>query len=292
MGKTEVFSGGKFMRRTDPGILFFQVDSFTDRPFAGNPAGVCLIRTPLPERLMQRISAELNLSETAFVIPLNGDFHDATLFRIRWFTPRVEVPLCGHATLAAASVIYAEAENPANSIAFESRSGVLEARRGPEGYTLDFPSNPPRPHPIPEGILQGLGIVAPSTGWLSREAEMLLIPLQSHDEVLAVSPDYTKLLGVSERDGAMGIIITAPGPEGFDFCSRYFGPWEGLNEDPVTGSAHTVLAPYWSGILGKSAFTALQASERTGIVHARLVSRDRVELTGKVKRVLKGYLYL
>jgi PhzF family phenazine biosynthesis protein len=275
-----------------PGIRFFQVDSFTERPFAGNPAAVCLIRTPLPERLMQKIAAEMNLSETAFVLPLHGSFEETTVFRIRWFTPRVEVPLCGHATLAAASILFSEVDNQADSIVFESRSGRLKARRSPEGYTLDFPSNPPRPHPIPDGILQGLGIRGPDSCWLSREAEMLLVPLRSYEEVLSISPDYPRLLDVSDRDGAMGIIITAPGPDRFDFCSRYFGPWEGINEDPVTGSAHTVLAPYWGNVLGKSFFTALQASERTGILHVRIVSRERVELTGKAKLVMKGRLYL
>lgn len=272
-------------------IETFLVDAFTDRPFTGNPAAVCLLESVLPPSMMRKIAAEMNLSETAFLTAIDGDFRNAARFRIRWFTPLVEVPLCGHATLATAAVIFEEKRNSAESLLFESKSGPLAARKSPCGFTLDFPSNPPHPCSIPQGILEGLGIRSGGRScWLSKEAEMLLVPLASHAEVRSLTPDYGRLLAVSERAEAQGVIVTAPGPEGFDFCSRYFGPWEGLNEDPVTGSAHTVLAPYWSTLLGKSSFRALQASERTGILDVKLLNSERVELTGKARLVLRGTL--
>lgn len=272
-------------------IKLFHLDAFTDRPFSGNPAAVCLLDRVLPASLMRKIAAEVNLSETAFILPIDGGYANATRFRIRWFTPLVEVLLCGHATLASAASIYTEIGNPAETIFFESKSGPLTARRSANGFTLDFPSNPPHPCSVPPGILEGLGLEGGKTGWLSKEAEMLLIPLGTYEEVRSLSPDYRQLLAVSARNGAQGVIVTAPGPKNYDFCSRYFGPWEGINEDPVTGSAHTVLAPYWGSKLGKSCFRALQASERTGILEARLVAGQRVELTGKVRLVMRGSLF-
>jgi len=287
-----IITGGMIMTTGGNTIDLFHLDAFTDRPFTGNPAAVCPLDQVLPASLMRKIAAEVNLSETAFVLPIDGDHANATRFRIRWFTPLVEVLLCGHATLASAAVILNEIGNPAEKIFFESKSGSLTACRSANGFTLDFPSNPPHPCPIPPGILEGLGLAEGKTGWISKEAEMLLIPLGTYEEVRSLSPDYRKLLAVSGRNGAQGVIVTAPGPEIFDFCSRYFGPWEGINEDPVTGSAHTVLAPYWGSQLGKSFFRALQASERTGIVEARLVAGQRVELTGKVRLVMRGSLFI
>ncbi len=271
-------------------LELFQVDAFTERPFEGNPAAVCLSREVLPASFMKKVASEMNLSETAFLFPIEDDFRRGTKFRIRWFTPKVEVPLCGHATLASASVLFDEKNNPAREIFFESKSGRLAAKRSPGGYTLDFPVNAPHPCQVPEGLLRGLRLTGNYTGWLSVEAEMLLIPLQTAEDVISVSPDFPRLASVSERLGALGIIVTAPGPGNYDFCSRYFGPWEGINEDPVTGSAHTVLAPYWSTLLGKSRFMALQASERSGVLEVALGANGRVELTGKARLVVRGSL--
>jgi PhzF family phenazine biosynthesis protein len=273
-------------------IPIFQVNAFTDRLFGGNPAAVCLVHAPLPARLMQQIAAEMQLSETAFLIPLNGNFKTASEFRIRWFTPVTEVPLCGHATLAAASVVFSETGNSSETLFLESKSGRLTARKGAKGWILDFPSNPPHPCEVPTGILDGLGIKGPIQAFLSEEAEMFLLPMKSCEEVLRISPDFSALLSVNDRKGAQGVIVTALGPEGFDFCSRYFGPWEGINEDPVTGSAHTVLAPYWHQILGKSDFVALQASKRSGVLRIRLDPGGRVLISGETRIFFKGVLCL
>ncbi len=279
------------MRRSCNGIETYQVDAFTDRPFTGNPAAVCLLESVIPVRVMRRIAAEMNLSETAFLFPLDGGFETASRFRLRWFTPLVEVPLCGHATLAAAAVLFQEKRNREQTLFFETKSGILSAGREGNKLKLDFPANPPHPCAVPTGLLDGLGLTEPVAGWLSEEAEMLLLPLPEHHDVISVRPDYGKLLSVKNRDCIQGLIVTSKGPEGFDFCSRYFGPWEGINEDPVTGSAHTVLAPYWGAVLGKSRFRALQASERTGIIDVRLEADGRVELAGVARVILKGELY-
>ena len=279
------------MRRSCRGIETYQVDAFTDRPFTGNPAAVCLLDSVLPGKVMRLIAAEMNLSETAFLVPLDGDFMTASRFRLRWFTPLVEVPLCGHATLASAAVLFQEKANRGQILYFETKSGTLSARREGLKLMLDFPANPPHPFPVPAGILDGLGLSGPLAGWLSKEAEMLLLPLPEHHDVVSLKPDFAKLMSVSERGCIQGLIVTSRGPEGFDFCSRYFGPWEGIDEDPVTGSAHTVLAPYWAGILEKNRFRAFQASRRSGILDVQLQSDLRVELAGLARVVLKGELY-
>jgi len=279
------------MRMGCRGIETYQVDAFTDRPFKGNPAAVCLLGSVLPGNVMRRIAAEMNLSETAFLLPLDGDFETASRFRLRWFTPLVEVPLCGHATLASAAVLFHEKGNRGQTLFFETKSGTLSASREGLKLKLDFPANPPHPCPVPAGLLEGLGLSGPRAGWLSEEAEMLLLPLPGHDDIVSLRPDYGKLLSIKERGCVQGLIVTSKGPEGFDFCSRYFGPWEGINEDPVTGSAHTVLAPYWAVVLGKNRFRALQASERTGILDVQLQADGRVELAGVAQVVLKGELY-
>jgi len=241
--------------------------------------------------VMRRIAAEMNLSETAFLSPIDGNFDTASRFRLRWFTPLVEVPLCGHATLASAAVLFQEKGNRQQTLLFETKSGTLNAGQEGKKLKLDFPVNPPHPCAVPTSLLDGLNLTEPAAGWLSEEAEMLMLPLPEHRDVISVRPDYGKLLSVKNRGCIQGLIVTSKGPEGFDFCSRYFGPWEGINEDPVTGSAHTVLAPYWGAVLGKSRFRALQASERTGIIDVRLEADGRVELAGVARVILKGELY-
>ncbi|MEM1000483.1 MAG: PhzF family phenazine biosynthesis protein [Bacteroidota bacterium] len=262
----------------DPLFPIYQVDSFTDAPFRGNPAGVCILMNHRPDNWMQKVAFEMNLSETAFFMQMNGRF------RLRWFTPTTEVDLCGHATLATAHVIWqSEVVGPQEDLHFETRSGQLVARREGEWIVLDFPVRPAVAAPVPEGMVSGLG-ATPISCW--RGQDDYLIELASEAEVKLLQPDFRALKAVKAR----GIIVTAPSenPE-FDFVSRFFGPGVGVDEDPVTGSAHCTLAPFWQGRLGKTAMTGYQASERGGVVKVELRD-DRVWLKGKAITVLQGVL--
>ncbi len=263
------------------------IDAFADAPFTGNPAGVCLLeRDDWPaQEWMQSVAAELNLSETAFAHRLS---HDATAdWALRWFTPLTEVDLCGHATLATAHAMR-ESELAHGSVRFATRSGVLLANLHLDGtITLDFPANPPVPAPIPPQLSQALGapvVAAYTTGSLGD----LLVELADEQTVRDLSPDQTALSTVDVR----GVIVTAraaaPGGQ-YHYVSRFFGPRVGIAEDPVTGSAHTALAPLWSARLDSASLTGLQASARTGLVHTRLLD-ERVELTGRAVTVLDGRL--
>lgn len=271
-------------------IPVYQVDAFTEEPFEGNPAAVCLVEAFLPEETMKKIALEMNLSETAFVAPSTRGGERGS-FSIRWFTPAVEVPLCGHATLASSWVIFTEKETSATRITFESASGTLAATREGEGVTLDFPRNDSEPAVVPAGLLEALGLEAVEDVQVSPSAEMLLLRVKDELTLRSLRPKVEALLAVERGDPPFqGVIVTSRSST-YDFVSRYFGPWEGIDEDPVTGAAHTVLAPYWSGIMGKDRFHAFQASKRGGALNVALAG-DRVMISGKARIVLKGELYL
>jgi PhzF family phenazine biosynthesis protein len=265
------------------------VDAFTDRPFAGNPAGVCLLDTGgwPDEAWMRQVAAELNLSETAFAYQLSdGDDHWA----LRWFTPTVEVKLCGHATLATAHALYTDGRAP-GTVRFDTRSGVLIARAADDGLiTLDFPAAPPVEAPAPDGFVAAFG-VTPLATYRADQLGDLLAVLPDEASVAALRPDFRALAGLRATTGLRGFIGTAPAPvgAGYDFVSRFFAPADGIPEDPVTGGAHTVLAPYWSRRLGRDDLTGLQVSTRTGVVRTGLRG-DRVELTGRAVTVIDGAL--
>jgi PhzF family phenazine biosynthesis protein len=268
-----------------PTVPLYQVDAFTNRPFAGNPAAVCPLEGPLPEALMQDIACENNLSETAF-------FHrQGDAFSLRWFTPRVEVDLCGHATLASAFVLMTALEPSRREVAFRTRSGVLTVRREPheasgEGsddfLNMDFPSRPARPAPELATLAEAV------TG--ARPVEVLRGPavlavFETADEVRRLAPDMTALVRAGES-----LCVTAPADRalpGVDFVSRYFAPAAGIPEDPVTGSSFTTLAPYWAARLGKPALRARQVSARGGDV--RCEDRgERVLIAGQARLVITG----
>ncbi|MFJ1651298.1 PhzF family phenazine biosynthesis protein [Streptomyces sp. NPDC088337] len=269
------------------------VDAFTDRPFAGNPAAVCLLAAGEwpDEAWMRRVAAEMNHSETAFALPL-PTLVEAD-WAIRWFTPLVESRLCGHATLATAHVLRAE-RGILGTVRFMSRrSGVLVTHAGEEGgITLDFPAAPSTKVPVPQGLSEALGI-APVATFRSEGLGDLLTILPDEAGVRAVTPDLDAIAALTNREALRGIIVTAAadgtGLE-HDFVSRFFAPARGIPEDPVTGSAHTVLAPYWSARLGRNVITGLQASARTGLVRSA-VHGDRVHLTGRAVTVLDGTLH-
>ncbi len=268
-------------------IEIYQVDAFTDRPFGGNPAAVCLLEEELDDSKMKSIAAEMNLSETAFVKPLEEkSFKKSKRFSLRWFTPEVEVPLCGHATLATAWTLFEEVGNESDEITFSTKSGDLKAEKR-EGVVLSFPTDIPVDEEPFQEILDGLGVVKYEDYRYSEETNNVLISLSSQGKVEELEPDFSKL-GSIDTD-IQGIIVTAKGEDEYDFISRYFAPWVGIDEDPVTGSAHTVLAPYWSRLLDKNEMKAYQASDRGGKLTVKL-KNDRTELEGKAVTVLEGKL--
>jgi PhzF family phenazine biosynthesis protein len=259
-------------------IRVVQVDAFTDRPFAGNPAAVCVLREAASERWMRDVAREMNLSETAFLVPEDGGF------RLRWFTPAVEVDLCGHATVASAHVLWQDGHLPAGAQArFHTRSGLLLADRRGDWIELDFPANLAVPADAPPGLFSALGLTAQP---VMRNQFDYLLEVDSEATVRGMAPDFTALRKLEAR----GIIVTArASTTGFDFVSRFFAPAVGVDEDPVTGSAHCALGPYWGERLGKTAMTAFQASARGGIVRVRL-DGDRVILGGQAVTVMTGEL--
>ncbi|MGW2055965.1 PhzF family phenazine biosynthesis protein [Streptomyces sp. NPDC001840] len=265
------------------------VDAFTDRPFAGNPAGVVLLDSDAfpDDGWLQRVAAEVNLSETAFAHPLppGGDADWA----LRWFTPVTEVDLCGHATLATAHVLRSTGR-ATGAVRFAARPGVLGATAAEDGtLTLDFPTSSLTPVQIPDGMAEALGARPVSVHDTAAHVGDLLVELADEATVRALAPRFAALAGLSRR----GVIVTAaaedPGRGGYDFVSRCFYPGAGIDEDPVTGSAHTALAPFWSARLGRTELTGLQASARTGLVRTALRG-DRTLLTGRAVTVIDGEL--
>jgi PhzF family phenazine biosynthesis protein len=256
-----------------------QVDAFTDRPFSGNPAAVVVLDRPGEERWMQNVALEMNLSETAFLVRRKDGGFD-----LRWFTPAVEVDLCGHATLASAHVLWEEGHlEPDLQARFHTRSGILTADRRDGRIVLDFPATPEREVEPPHGLIQALGIEAEYVG---KNAFDYLVEVDSENTLRAAAPDFGALRAVPAR----GIIVTARASSpGFDFVSRFFAPAAGIIEDPVTGSAHTTLGPFWAPRLGKTSLVAYQASPRGGIVEVEL-SGNRVLLGGRAVTVLRGEL--
>lgn len=265
------------------------IDAFTDRPFAGNPAGVCLLDTGgwPDESWMRKVAAELNLSETAFARPLS---HDDTHWALRWFTPVVEARLCGHATLATAHALSKDGALP-GTLRFETLSGVLTAHVADGGLiTLNFPAAPAVEVPTPNGFVSAFG-VKPTATYRADQLGDLLAVLPDEAAVRALRPDFHALADLYAGTGLRGFIGTAPAEPGagYDFVSRFFAPAEGVAEDPVTGRAHTVLAPYWSQRLGRDDLTGLQVSARAGVIRTGLRG-NRVELTGRAVTVLDGNL--
>jgi PhzF family phenazine biosynthesis protein len=257
---------------------FTQVDAFTALPFRGNPAAVLVLDEERDDEWLQDVAREMNLSETAFLRP-EGD-----AWRLRWFTPAVEVDLCGHATLASAHVLWETGRLADDEEArFDTRSGRLTARRVGDWIEMDFPAVRPAPAPAPPGLLEALGVRALR---VSRNRMDYLVEVGSEAEVRDAVPDVTRLRPVSMR----GVILTAPATAGeHDFVSRFFAPAAGVDEDPVTGSAHCALAPYWGERLGRTEMTGYQVSARGGVVRVRL-DGERVLISGQAVTVLRGEL--
>jgi PhzF family phenazine biosynthesis protein len=261
-------------------IRIVTVDAFTDVPFAGNPAAVCVTSEPRPEDWMRHVAREMNLSETAFVVPRNEAFD------LRWLTPAVEVDLCGHATVASAHVLWEDGHLAPNRQArFQTRSGLLTADRRGDWIELDFPVKVASPtDPVPE-LLPALGVKSPVA--VVRNEFDYLVEIESEEALRDLKPDHATLRQIAVR----GVIVTArSATQTFDFVSRFFAPGSGIDEDPVTGSAHTALGPYWSAKLGKTEMTAYQASPRGGVVRVRLQGDGRIVLGGQAVTVMQANL--
>ena len=258
----------------------FQIDAFADRPFAGNPAAVCLLDGPADVGWMQRVAAEMNLSETAFLHAVTDGF------ALRWFTPTAEVPLCGHATLASAHALYETGRLGREApVRFHTASGLLTVQAAGDGaLTMDFPATPPAPDDAADVLREALGI---EVLWTGRTQHDLFAEVTGEAAVRGVTAGQAAAAAPASR----GLIVTARGEEGkpYDFVTRYFAHGWGIPEDPVTGAAHCALAPYWAGLLGREAMTGYQASARGGLVGVRLRG-DRVALTGRAVTVLRGEL--
>jgi PhzF family phenazine biosynthesis protein len=259
-------------------VKIYTVDAFTAEPFRGNPAGVCLLSAARDECWMQQVAREMNLSETAFLRPR------ADGFDLRWFTPVAEVELCGHATLASAHILWESGHLAGEAEArFHTLSGLLRANRRGDAIELDFPATPAAPAEIPSAVLAALGAEPTFVG---RSRFDYLVEVGSEDEVRRLAPDFTRLKACAVR----GIMVTSRAEKtGYDFVSRFFAPAFGVDEDPVTGSAHCCLAPHWSQRLSKAEMTAYQASPRGGEIRVR-VAGDRVHLAGNAVTVIQGEL--
>jgi len=266
-------------------IPIYQVDAFTDRVFGGNPAAVCPLDAWLPDAVMQAIAAENNLSETAFFVA-HGDADGGAAgpddggwdYHLRWFTPGVEVDLCGHATLGSAWVIFNRLAPDRSTVRFHTRSGILTVRRDGETLAMDLPANPPQPGEAP-GLAEALG-ATPAEILTTRDHYVAVFRTQA--EVRDLAPDFGRTAALDR----WAVMATAPG-DGVDFVSRFFAPRKGVPEDPVTGSAHCVLTPFWSQRLGRTDLSARQISRRGGSLACRLLG-DRVELSGRVAPFLQG----
>ncbi|MBD2204903.1 PhzF family phenazine biosynthesis protein [Calothrix sp. FACHB-1219] len=263
------------------GKIITQVDAFTNKPFAGNPAAVCVLPTPESDRWMQNVAQEMNLSETAFLVKQDDGFN------LRWFTPTVEVPLCGHATLASAHVLWSEGHLSPDKVArFYTKSGVLIAAKQGEWIELDFPVNHSQPIAVPEELSQALGVACKS---VVQNSLGYLVEVESEDLVRQLQPNFQQLKSLPVADVIVTSITQADSE--YDFISRFFAPGLGINEDPVTGAAHCCLAAYWRDRLGKDEFLAYQASSRGGVVKVRYPGGDRVYLAGQAVTVMRGELY-
>lgn len=259
-------------------LNIYQVDAFSDKLFGGNPAAIVPLKEWLSDELMQKIASENNLSETAFYVRTQNGFH------IRWFTPAVEVALCGHATLATAHVIFNIEKYPNDVIELDSKSGILKVTKKGKFFELDFPAQKIELAEPPQNLIEAIGKKPIE---IHKAVDDYFLVYKSGADIAEMKPNFSLLKNVKAR----GIIVTAKGKGKIDFVSRFFAPGSGIDEDPVTGSAHTKLVPYWANKLNKQSFLAHQISERKGVLYCKLEG-DRVLMAGKTKLYLKGKIYV
>jgi PhzF family phenazine biosynthesis protein len=258
-------------------MKIYQVDAFTDKPFCGNPAAVCILESKPTDKWMQDIAAEMNLAETAFLLPFKDGYN------LRWFTPNSEIDLCGHATLASAHILMEKGYiSEGMEVNFYTKSGLLTAKSEGGWIRLDFPTTPEKEVEAPSELIEALNI---DPLYIGKNIFDYIIEVENEEIVRNIKPDFTKLLKVDMR----GVIVTAKS-KNYDFVSRFFAPEIGIFEDPVTGSSHCCLGPYWKNRLGKDEFIAYQASSRGGVLRVRVLD-DRVLISGKAVTVLEGKIF-
>lgn len=274
-------------------IKIYQVDAFTSESFKGNPAAICILEDDISDELMKNIAQEMNLSETAFVKHLkNSNIGKGNLFSLRWFTPEVEVDLCGHATIATSKVLFDEFNIKEQYIKYETKSGLLTSKKKDEKISLDFPIDKALDFNLTQDILDAMGIRSYSKAIIGEKTRKLVIEVKDKENIINLKPNFEILKSLKFKSDVKGIGVTCRGNEKYDFISRYFNPWAGINEDLVTGSVHTLLANYWSNKLNKMDMNAYQASNRSGEISLKLLENDRVKLSGETVIVLRGELYL
>lgn len=268
-------------------IETYIVDSFTDEPFKGNPAGVCILKNELSDNLMQSIAKELGLSETAFV-------HYSTegnKYSIRYFSPKMEIPLCGHATLAASKVVFENDGNITNINFITTQKLELSIKKSGDSIIMEFPIYETTSQDAPESLLAALGIDTIINSVYNKETNMLLLEIKDCNTLRGLTPDFEKLK--KSHDSINGVLVTSLSDQlNYDFESRYFWPWSGTDEDPVTGATHTFLAKYWANKLQKTKMNSFQCSERTGFMEVELISDKKLTLKSKAQIVFKGELQL
>jgi PhzF family phenazine biosynthesis protein len=277
-------------------LSIYQVDSFTEKPFKGNPAGVCLLNEELPKDTLQSIATEMNLSETAFLLPLVGE---TGAYQIRYFTPTMEADLCGHATLASAKVLFSMVKLGINTLTFYTQSEILTVQKRASELVMNFPQySLEETSNLPEEFWEVMQVSSLREIRYCAALKMLLIELGEGNELLATQPETHLLPKLDFPMKVEGVILTShdtqalPKANAFDFMSRCFFPWMGIPEDPVTGAAHTILAPYWAAKLKKTELKAYQASERGGELGLKLLENNRLEISGEAYIFLKGELYM
>ncbi len=275
-------------------LKYFHVDAFTSEQYKGNPAGVCVLDEFISHEEMQLIATELNHSETAFVVkgydPENK--YECPLYDLKWFTPETEVPLCGHATLAASKVLHTEYGISKDCVTYNTLSGLLYTKLSDKGITMNFPTDKYINLEPSEQLLWYLGISQYERAIYSDQLNKIVIELSTEKEVRRLLPDFEKLRRLDLEFDIRGVAVTCKGEGRYDFITRYFNPWFGVDEDPVTGSVHTILAPYWSEILGKREMLAYQASKRGGEIYLALTDDNRIELSGEAIVVMDGEIRL
>ncbi|MBU5483765.1 PhzF family phenazine biosynthesis protein [Clostridium sp. MSJ-11] len=267
-------------------LPIYIVDAFAKEAFGGNPAGVCILNHSIEDKEMQLIAKEINLSETAFVT-IDENSLKNNEFNLRWFTPKVEVSMCGHGTLATAQVLFEEIGVEENEIKFQTQSGVLVAKKGENGIVLDFPIDKYEMVEVPVELLKAMGIENCKEAAYGKNTKKLILRVEKEEEVLKLTPNFEGMKNLNFNIDVKGVGVTTKGRE-YDFITRYFNPWAGINEDPVTGTVHTALAKYWGDILGKREFKAYQASDRGGEIIIKIIENGRMEMIGKGIIMLKG----